>query len=901
MQVQEIKQALSINQVLEHYNLKPDKNNRLLCPFHEDHSPSLQVYPETNTYTCFSSKCSAGSGDVIDFIMHRENTNKHLAILKAKRMINGTVKALNASEKDLSRIALLTKVFSYFRQAAKSRSAQLREYAEKRKIDVVKQEVGYNSGQFHHRENKYLVESCLKHGLLIPYPNGNHIVFARHCLIFPLKNDQNQIVSFYGRSVMDDAKAKHFYLKDRQGLYPGYPEKETQTLILTESVIDAQSLIEHKETLRITDQALSILALYGTNGLTPEHLQAIKNLEQLHEIILFFDGDEPGDLAAEKHSMTLHQLLPDIRISKVQTPKGEDINSLLQGHEPEIYNHLLKERAFLFSIEKENPRISRDINESSHEPGGTLNTSNKDKIIYESQVLKIEIWGGIEYSNLHRLRLSLYLENPDTGLSFRDDVNLYSSRNRKAFIQDASEELEIPVSELKQIINDFTRQIEQYRLKQKANFSGKNRPESVKLSTHQQKQALAILKDKDLVNHLKTAMKKVGLVGETENGLLLFLIFLTRHFDNPLHALVHGSTGSGKTNLLKSILMLVPGESKYETTALTENVLFRPPYKDFWKHKILLIEDLDGSYKALLPLREFMTNQYISKFAADPNPKTGKYEQVKLEAHGPVVIAGATTKDRIYEDNSNRSYLLHVNETKAHQMQIMDYQNRDAAGLIDKSDADSVCEAIHNVQRMMDPRIKVINPFQPELKLPEYVFRKLRTNTHYITLIKAVTFLFQHQREVKSRSTAAGVERYIETTLEDVELANRLSKQSLLRKSDELSGHLRDFFECLKETARQSGKENFLAKDIRSIMRMHPMKFSRYINELRSRGYVKKVGGKERGSFEYQVTTWDDYQILQKGLEIMDKILARLNKQYPGGIYKKDANMMQQEEITVIS
>ena len=53
-----------------------------------------------------------------------------------------------------------------------------------------------------------------------------------------------------------------------------------------------------------------------------------------------------------------------------------------------------------------------------------------------------------------------------------------------------------------------------------------------------------------------------------------------------------------------------------------------------------------------------MSNQYISKLAADPNPKSGKYEQVKLEASGPIVIAGATTKDKVYEDNSNRSFLL---------------------------------------------------------------------------------------------------------------------------------------------------------------------------------------------------------------------------------------------------
>jgi len=362
-----------------------------------------------------------------------------------------------------------------------------------------------------------------------------------------------------------------------------------------------------------------------------------------------------------------------------------------------------------------------------------------------------------------------------------------------------------------------------------------------------------------------------------------------------LHALVHGSTGSGKTNLLKSILKLVPPESKYETTALTENVLFRPPYKDFWKNKILLIEDLDGSYKALLPLREFMTNQYISKFASEPNPKTGKYEQTLLEAYGPIVIAGATTKDRVYEDNSNRSFLIHVNESNQHQEQIIDYQNRAAAGLIDNVSTENVCTKIHNLQRMLHTNIKVINPFQPYLKLPEYIFRKLRTNTHYITLIQSITFLYQHQREKKQDTRGNTL---IETTLHDIELANQLSKESLLRKSDELSGAVRDFFELLKVAVKQNNKEIFLSKDIRSKLRMHPMKFSRYMNELRSRGYVRQVGGNYKTGYEYQIINWDDYQVLKDGLTIMDEILEKLWKRYPDGKFSRE---VVQEEVPALS
>jgi DNA primase len=48
MEISEIKQRLSITDVLSHYNIKPDKNARMCCPFHDDKTPSVQVYEKTN-------------------------------------------------------------------------------------------------------------------------------------------------------------------------------------------------------------------------------------------------------------------------------------------------------------------------------------------------------------------------------------------------------------------------------------------------------------------------------------------------------------------------------------------------------------------------------------------------------------------------------------------------------------------------------------------------------------------------------------------------------------------------------------------------------------------------------------------------------------------------------------
>lgn len=873
MRIKEIKERLTMEEVLQHYNIKTRYNN-LHCPFHEDKTPSMKLYKESNTVYCFSGNCDQGnkSMDQIDFIMHMEKTDKKGAVQKASELLGETKRPKQAPSPTI-RVNTLTSVFEEC-QTNLTKSKKAKNYCRTRNL-INTHEIGYFTDRQIQSWTSNQKQAAISIELIQEQANKRFTTTFKNCLIFPMRNKKGEIVSLYGRQL--EGK-QHYYMKGpHQGLYPNYPNKNTKHLLITESIIDAASLYQYKEVL--PDDS-SILALYGTNGMTPEIKEAIKDLKELKEVTFLLDGDEAGNKGTTRNAATLHHQTPKIKITQGELPEGEDINSLLVGHEIGIIDAILKARKTLHKpTETAAPQEEKKAQKA-------LDTTNPDKLVYSTELLEITIWGGVDFGDLSKLKLSLNITPTTHKHSFRDEVNLYSNRSKKHFISDAAEELDLAEGELKSILDAFTKEVEAYRLEQKESYKNRHHQEIPLLSPTEKQQAITELQNKELVKGLKVAMRQVGLIGEVDNGLLLFLIFLTRDFPHPLHALVHGSSGSGKTNLLKSILKLVPEESKYETTALTENVLFRPPYQDFWKNKILLLEDLDGSYKALLPLREFMSNQSISKFASELNPRSGKYEQIKLEAEGPIVIAGATTKDKVYEDNSNRSFLIHVNESKHHQVQIMDYQNQQAAGLIDLEESEEICQLIQNMQRMLNPEIKVINPFQPSLKLPEYIFKKLRTNTHYITLIQSITYLHQYQRTIKTNKKG---QPYIETTLEDVQLANELSKQSLLRKSDELSGEERSFFELLKKAVKESGKATFQSKDIREEYRMHPMKLKRRLDNLQARNYIKKVGGKQKGSYEYEIVTWDDYQVLQNGLQLLDDILNELWHKYPDGVFRKTA------------
>ena len=431
MEIAEIKQQLTLAQVLHYYHLKPDKQLRLNCPFHNDKTPSMQVYYKTHTAYCFSSNCKTHgkSLDVIDFIMYKENLTKREAILKAQSMITGETQIHKQPTAELTRIAVLTKMFTYFKNAIHN-SKPAQEYLESRCLDNQKTEVGYNSGQFHHgtRKDEALINSCLKYGLLLDLGtksrtgNPAYKPFGKWGIVFVLKNKQNQIVSLYFRSTLSDKKQRHFYLRDRQGLYPNYPKSTTRRLILTESIIDAATLLEQEK----IKAHYEVLALFGTNGLTDEHTKAISELKELQEIIFFLNGDQAGNKAVEKYAPMLKGEYPDVTISNVSVPENEDANSLRQGHSEDILHHLVntrKEYSFLFSVEKEKPtaekkevEISEVIQKSEPNPVKEeipketgLNTNNPYNLKYQGNEANYQI-KGFKINQLDSLKITLQIQ-----------------------------------------------------------------------------------------------------------------------------------------------------------------------------------------------------------------------------------------------------------------------------------------------------------------------------------------------------------------------------------------------------------------------------------------------------------------------------------------------------------
>jgi DNA primase len=884
MEIKEIKALLSIETVLHHYGLKPDKHDRLLCPFHPDKTPSLQIYPQTNTYCCFSSNCTAGTGDAIQFIQLMEKCSKHAALVKAGALCGGGSTPLTAPtsattaklfmEADgLEKETVLGKVFSYCKRALPL-TREAVEYLQGRGIDYRQQEIGYNGGVLH-RDNKHahLVNGLIKYGLIKPRPAGGHTTWANNCVLFPLRNAEHTIVSLYGRSITNNSDQRHFYLNGREGLYPGYPKPATVRLILVESIIDAASLLQQPA---ITLQH-EVLTLYGTNGLTDEHSRAILSLKHLEEIIFMLNGDEAGEAATVKHYETLRNLVPAVKITKVPVPVNEDVNSLLQTHDdPRVLVDLIGQRTdFFLSREKKEEEAASPETPlvSGRQPAANkLITTNPELLVYDSGELLITVLGGIKLTGLDRLRVTLKVEHKTKSLlPVRHNLDLYHQPHTEQLINKIAESFEISTQTTMQTIAALTSELESYRSRRMESLQPRTEEKPL-LSPAQRQAAIHYLKQSNLLTRTNEDIGRSGLVGEATNRLIAYLVYSSRKLAVPLHLMFLGSSGSGKTWLQEKVSELIPASDKIEITQITENAFYYFG-RDELKNKLLLIEDLDGAESSLYPLRELQSKRRISKTVTLKDSK-GNLKTITLTVEGPVSVSGCTTREKVYEDNANRCLLLYIDGSKDQDRRVMEYQTRLAGGEINREAENHIRQRFQHIQQVLMP-VQVINPYAKYINLPEQVFKPRRTMTLLLAFIETVTFYHQYQRPVKRDPQG---NPYIETTVDDIEAAFSLLKQSLFTKSDELTQATRHFLEQLKQHLQQSGQASFSPPVIRQLFRLQPRTLQRYIRELHGYGYIKPVSGyRHRKGFEYGVTDLGEYTQLRSGIDThLQAILTQL-------------------------
>jgi len=170
---------------------------------------------------------------------------------------------------------------------------------------------------------------------------------------------------------------------------------------------------------------------------------------------------------------------------------------------------------------------------------------------------------------------------------------------------------------------------------------------------------------------------------------------------------------------------------------------------------------------------------------------TGNLITQQYRVEGPVALLITTTARDIDEELMNRCLVLSVDEGREQTRAIHQLQRdkRTLAGLIARRERAALITLHQNAQRLLRA-LDVLNPYAQWLTFPDQTTRLRRDHEKYLTLIDTIAYLFQHQREVKTHrrggdNNAESID-YIDVTLADIALANRIAHDVLGRSLDEL-------------------------------------------------------------------------------------------------------------------
>lgn len=490
-----------------------------------------------------------------------------------------------------------------------------------------------------------------------------------------------------------------------------------------------------------------------------------------------------------------------------------------------------------------------------------LNIHNPHFITYQNEVFTVDVLGGVDLMQLERMICTLRISYQNYP-PMRSTLDLYNDTQTDKLIRSMCEKWELKLIEVSKTVHEFICELESYKLERLKYPKGKEL-NTFEMSELEQQTAIIYLSDKNLIENLKNDFNNLGILGEDENALILFLAMASHKYENPFSVLCLAKSGIGKSYLLQKLSSCLPQNAFSFHTQISENALY---YFDSNQldGKVLFIEDLEWTHQMLMPLATLQTQGKLIKTRATKN-KDGLLHSTTFEVSAKLCLIACAYAEKNYENLSLPFLCLHLNHSQTQDVEIMNYQRRTSAGLIDKSVITNTEQRLKQIIATLENKT-IINPFAPLIELPEDLPHPRKTLLLLLDFIEVVTYFFQHQRTEKVNEQTGEI--YIETTPEDIILVFSLLKNSLLRKVDELSTSARGFYNWLNIFLKEAKTKQFTALDIRTIKPIHPRTLNRYLQELTLFNYLQIAGGnKHRGGFIYKLTSLNDLAGLQKNIE----------------------------------
>jgi DNA primase catalytic core len=813
-----------------------------LCPFHEERTGSLVVSPEKNLWHCMGA-CQAG-GSVIDWVMRAEGVSFRHAVellrdgvapsaLDGRRAVRSTVAKLpsplpiGAGEREL-----LERVVGFYAQTLKESPEALavlerrglgeQELIDHFRIGYANRTLGYRLPAKNRKPGAELRGKLQELGVF--RATGHEHLSGS--LVIPVGDVNGEVVQLYGRKLRDDlnhrGSSRHLYLPGpRRGVFNAKVLAGCGgELVVCESLIDALTFWRHG--LR------HVTAAFGADGFTDELHTALTEAG-VGRVLIAFDRDEAGDRGAAALADRLGG--DGVECFRVLFPAGQDANSFACGvQEPAgALAQLLREAVWIgagtprpapaaVSVEPGGggARAQLERPEDTEREGAPSSAAEAARpapsslpsspvpappgaqpvVKLDGEELRVEIedrrWrirglGKASSFELLRVNVLVARSHPRRGEVFHvDSLDLYSARARGVFARQAGEELGVAEELVARDLGRVLLTCEEHAERAVREAQAPREPE-VQLSEQERERALSLLKDPGLVGRIVADFERVGVVGEQENCLIGYLAAVSRKLDRPLAVIVQSTSAAGKSALQEAVLSMVPEEERVSFSAMTGQSLFYMGESDL-QHKVLAVAEEEGAERAAYALKLLQSEGELRIASTGKDGQTGRLVTHTYTVRGPVAIMLTTTTIDVDEELLNRCVVLSVDEEREQTRAIHERQREreTLGGLLAEHERQAVVKLHQDAQRLLQP-LAVVNPFARALTFSDARTRTRRDHMKYLTLIRAVALLHQHQRPRRTASTAdGGVLTYIEATRDDILLANRLAHAVLGRSLDEL-------------------------------------------------------------------------------------------------------------------
>jgi len=473
--------------------------------------------------------------------------------------------------------------------------------------------------------------------------------------------------------------------------------------------------------------------------------------------------------------------------------------------------------------------------------------------------------------------LIIFGGNDDEPL-YSDTLDIANDKKRTEFIKKVVQTCKgIPAEKLEQAVLKKVAEIMSEKRRTGENSEDEQKTDPLETTPQEIKDAaLEMLKSENIFEQISADIAAVGVAGEKQLSVMLYVIMTSRLLDKPLSAIVQGASASGKSYIIETVAKLMPPEAIVQAHDFSDQALYYLPSGSL-KHRVIISGERVNEHRSKDGYAEDNTKAFREMVASGVLRKavtvTGKGRKPKtemIEQPGPISYLESSTAANIHDEDSTRLLPLVTDESANQTKRIIEAQRRDAKGqTISKARLQKIIQRNHTLQRLLRP-LTVRIPYIDSISLPETNIATRRTYQQFRFAINSVAFLRQYQKQTRRDETTG--QEYIEADEIDYEIVYGLMNTVLARTYSPLNQQSRDLLQKVLE--HTDTNTDFTQKDCEQWCGLSNTTVRRRLSPLASAGIISV--DKDSKPYQYKITNPELAEVADLDLPTPDDIAERI-------------------------